>query len=307
MAVQAPPAPPAPAPVAVRPVRGRRRGLRTLGLLSPPVVWLVIFFLVPIGIVSAYSVGALSFFPGDQALSLANWQRFFHGSIYLSLFWKSVRMSLTVSVACVLLAYPIAYFLALGAKKRKYVLLLLIIAPFLTSYLLRVLAFKVILGDQGLINTFFYSLHLRSPDHPIPWLLYSQFTVMLVLAYVWVPFVALPIFVALENLDSSLLEGARDLGASRWQTFWRITFPLSVPGVIAAFVFVFIPTIGEFVTPLLVGGVKGFMYGNAIADLFGPGFDWQTGAVLALFLLAITGALTALFARFLQVRAVTAE
>ncbi len=279
----------------------------TVGLLSPPVVWLVVFFLVPIGIVSAYSVGALSFFPGDQGLSLANWKSFFHGSIYLSLFWKSVRISLTVSVVCVLLAYPIAYFLALGAKKRKYVLLLLIIAPFLTSYLLRVLAFKVLLGDEGLINTLLYSLHVRSPGHPVPWLIYSQFTVMLVLTYVWVPFVALPIFVALENLDSSLLEGARDLGASRWQTFWRIAFPLSVPGVIAAFVFVFIPTIGEFVTPLLVGGVKGFMYGNAIADLFGPGFDWKTGAVLALFLVGVTGALTALFARFLQVRAVTAE
>jgi len=281
--------------------------LTTAGLLSPPVFWLALFFLVPIGIVATYSVGALTFFPGDQGFSLAGWERFFRGSVYLSLFWKSVRMSLAVSVVSVVLAYPIAYFLALGAKKRKYVLLLVIIAPFLTSYLLRVLAFKVILGDQGLINTFFYSLHLRSPDHPIPWLLYSQFTVMLVLAYVWVPFVALPIFVALENLDQSLLEGASDLGATRWQTFWRVTFPLSVPGVMAAFVFVFIPTIGEFVTPLLVGGTRGFMYGNAIADLFGPGFDWQTGSVLALFLLAVTAALATAFGRFLQIRAVAAD
>ncbi|MBI3648461.1 MAG: ABC transporter permease [Actinobacteria bacterium] len=281
--------------------------MAAVGILSPPVSWLVLFFLVPIGIVAAYSVGALSFFPGDQALSLGGWERFFRGSIYLSLFWKSVRISLTVSVVSVLLAYPIAFFLALGAKKRKYVLLLVIIAPFLTSYLLRVLAFKVILGDEGLINTFFYSLHMRSPGHPIPWLLYSQFTVMLVLAYVWVPFVALPIFVALENLDQSLLEGASDLGASRWQTFWRVTFPLSVPGVMAAFVFVFIPTIGEFVTPLLVGGTRGFMYGNAIADLFGPGFDWQTGSVLALFLLAVTAALALVFGRFLQIRSVAAE
>lgn len=130
---------------------------------------------------------------------------------------------------------------------------------------------------------------------------------MLVLLYVWVPFVALPIFVSLENLDRALLEAASDLGAGRWKTFWKITFPLSLPGVAAAFVFVFIPTIGEFVTPMLVGGVRGFMYGNAIADLFGPGFDWQTGSVLALFLLLVVGFLIAIFARFLNVRAVTAE
>ncbi len=307
MAVQAPSAPTVEAVEGVRVVAGRRRGLVTLGLLSPPVSWLVLFFLVPVAIVGAYSVGALQFFPGDLQLSFANWLHFFHGSIYLSLFWKSVRMSLTVSVAAVVLAYPIAYFLALVVRKRKYVLLLVTIAPFLTSYLLRILAWKVILGDEGLVNSFFYWLHLRSTGHPIPWLLYSQFTVMVVLAYAWIPFVALPMFVALENLDQALLEGASDLGATRWQTFWRITFPLSVPGVIAAFVFVFIPTIGEFVTPLLVGGTKGFMYGNAIADLFGPGFDWNTGAVLALFLLLVTGGLTVLFARFLQWRSVTAD
>ncbi len=289
-------------------VRGwRRRGLTTLGLLSPPLVWLGLFFLVPIGIVGAYSVGALTLFPGDAYLSLSAWARFFDGSVYLGLFWKSVRMSLIVSSVAVVLAYPVAFFLAMGARKRKYVLLLLIIVPFLTSYLLRVLAWKVILGDQGVINSFVFWLGLREPGNPIPQLLYSQFTVMLVLLYVWVPFVALPIFVSLENLDRALLEAASDLGAGRWKTFWKITFPLSLPGVAAAFVFVFIPTIGEFVTPMLVGGVRGFMYGNAIADLFGPGFDWQTGSVLALFLLLVVGALIAIFARFLNVRAVTAE
>ncbi len=269
--------------------------------------WLAFFFLIPIGVVGAYSVGALAFFPGDAGFTLDGWRRFFSGgSIYMGLFWKSVRMSLTVSVSVVVLAYPIAYFLALGARRRKYVLLLLIIVPFLTSFLLRVLAWKVILGDQGVINSLFYSLGLRHPDNPISWLLYSQFTVMLVLAYVWVPFVALPIFVSLENLDRALLEAASDLGASRWKIFWKITFPLSLPGVMAAFVFVFIPTIGEFVTPLLVGGTRGFMYGNAIAELFGPGFDWQTGSVLALFLLGVVAILIGIFGRFLQVRSVTA-
>src|SRR5205823_4187536 len=137
----------------------------------------------------------------------------------------------------------------------------------------------------------------------LSFLLYSRFAVMLVLGYVWLPFVALPIFVTLESLDQRLLEAASDLYASRLQAFRRVTLPLSLPGAAAAFLFVFIPTVGEFVTPSLVGGTSGYMYGNQVVDLFGTGFpDWRTGAVLALFLLAVVGALAAVFARFLQVR-----
>ena len=164
----------------------------------------------------------------------------------------------------------------------------------------------MILGDSGVINSFLSLIHLRSSDHPVTWLLNSQFSVVLVLAYVWVPFVALPIFVSLDNLDISLLEAASDLGASRLRTFWRITLPLSIPGVIAAFVFVFVPTIGEFVTPLLVGGPSGYMYGNAIQDVFTRGTDWQTGSVLAMFLLVVVAGLMALFGRYVRVRSVAA-
>ena len=135
-------------------------------------------------------------------------------------------MSLVVSVVIVLLAYPLAYYLALSGTKRKYILLLLLIAPFLTSYLLRVLAWKVILGDQGVINSFLFWTGLRSSEHPISQLLYSRFAVMLVLAYIWLPFVALPIFVSLESLDRRLLEAASDLGASRLRAFRSVTLPL---------------------------------------------------------------------------------
>jgi spermidine/putrescine transport system permease protein len=188
------------------------------------------------------------------------------------------------------------------------VLLLLMIAPFLTSYLLRVLAWKVILGDQGVINSFLAWTGIRSPEHPLSQLLYSRFAVVLVLAYIWLPFVALPIFVSLESLDRRLLEAASDLGASRLLAFRRVTLPLSLPGVVAAFLFVFIPTMGEFVTPSLVGGTSGYMYGNQIVDLFGTGFpDWETGSVLAMFLLGVVALLTGVFARFLTVRQVTAD
>src|SRR5436305_9605441 len=217
-------------------------------------------------------------------------------------------MSLVVSISIVLLAYPLAYYLALSGTRRKYVLLLLLIAPFLTSYLLRVLAWKVILGNQGVVNSFLYWTGLRAPEHPISQLLYSRFAVMLVLGYIWLPFVALPIFVSLENLDRRLLEAAADLGASRLRSFWAVTLPLSLPGVIAAFFFVFIPTIGEFVTPSLVGGASGYMYGNQIVDLFGTGFpDWETGSVLALFLILVVAVLTAVCSRFLQPQQVATE
>src|SRR6266478_5376727 len=276
-----------------------RLDLTTPTLLGLPVAWLVVFFIVPIAIVAAYSFDVYSLFPGAHGFTLAAWREFVHSSVYLALFWKSVKMSLIVSAIIVVLAYPLAYYLALSGTKRKYVLLLVLIAPFLTSYLLRVLAWKVILGDQGVINTFLFWTRVRSPDHPISQLLYSRFAVMLVLTYIWVPFVALPIFVALESLDRRLLEAASDLGATRWQAFRRITLPLSLPGVVAAFLFVFIPTVGEFVTPSLVGGTSGYLYGNQITDLFGTGFpDWQTGSVLSLFLLAVVAALTVVFSRF---------
>ena len=281
--------------------RRRRPDLTTPTLLGVPLAWLVVFFLAPIAIVAAYSLDVYSLDPGPHGLTLSAWHDFLHSSIYLKLFWKSVKMSLAVSAIVVVLAYPLAYYLALSGTKRKYVLLLLLIAPFLTSYLLRVLAWKVILGDNGVINGFLFWTGVRSPEHPISQLLYSRFAVMLVLGYIWLPFVALPIFVSLESLDRRLLEAASDLGASRLQAFRKITLPLSLPGVFAAFLFVFIPTLGEFITPSLVGGTSGYMYGNQIVDLFGTGFpDWQTGSVLALFLLGVVAALTVVFARFLQ-------
>src|SRR5256884_7015953 len=284
----------------------RRRRLRvdltTPTLLGLPLAWLGEMVVVPGGIVAAKKIDVYSLDPGPHSFTLTAWRDFLHSSVYLRLFWKSVRMSLTVSAIVVVLAYPLAYYLALSGTKRKYILLLLLIAPFLTSYLLRVLAWKVILGSQGVVNTFLFWTGVRSPDHPISQLLYSRFAVMLVLAYIWLPFVALPIFVSLENLDRHLLEAASDLGATRLRAFLNVTLPLSAPGVIAAFLFVFIPTVGEFVTPSLVGGTSGYMYGNQITDLFSSGFpDWQTGSVLSLFLLAVVGVLVAVFSRFNQV------
>ncbi len=220
---------------------------------------------------------------------------------FLRLFFKSVSMATTSAVLAVLIAFPIAYFLAFGVKRSKYTWLLIVIAPFLTSYLLRVFAWKIILGDQGVINTGLVQVGLLDADRPLEFLIYSQFTVILVLLYGWVPFIVLPIFIALESIDRRLLEASTDLGASRLQALRKVTLPLAAPGIVAAFLFVFIPSIGEYVTPSLVGGTSGYMFGQAIAQQFvGGALDWQTGSVLSIFLLAVVLFLTLSTARFLR-------
>jgi len=291
------------APGAETPVRRRRgRWRATSGLLATPTIWLIVFFVVPVVMVGLYSTGVITLLRNDDYLSLEHWRFFLTSDTYLSLFWKSVRMSLGVSITSVLLAYPVAYLLALIAGTRKYTLLLVIIVPFLTSYLLRVLAWRVILGEQGVVNSFLQTVGLT--DQPVEWLFYSQFAIYAVLAYVWVPFVALPIFVSLENLDHHLLEASSDLGASRLRTFWTVTLPLSLPGVVAGFIFVFIPTLGEYITPQLVGGPGGFMFGSAIQSAFTAGLDWQFGSAMAMFLIFAVAVLLVVFGRFLNVRSV---
>ena len=218
---------------------------------------------------------------------------------YLRLFFKSIGMAMTSSLFAVIFAFPVAYYMAFVLKKSKYTWILIVITPFLTSYLLRVFAWTIVLGDEGLVNTALKTVGLI--DSPMTWLLYTPFTVMVVLTYAWVPFICLPIFIALENIDRRLLEAATDLGASRTTAFFKITVPLAAPGLVAAFLFVFIPSIGEYVTPSLVGGTKGYMFGNSIVSQFvGGALDWQTGSALALFLVLVVLALTGATSRFLR-------
>jgi spermidine/putrescine transport system permease protein len=255
------------------------------GWLTLPVVFfLLAVFVFPLVLIGLYSVNLLTNLFGVL------WDRF----------KISMVITLLVSVMAVVAAYPLAYFLAFVARKRRYTLLLLILAPFFTSYLLRVIAWKVILANNGVINSALWELGIREHGDGIPWLIYSWFAVALVLFYSWVPFVALPIYVVLENMDRRLLEAAQDLGAGRLRTFFRVTLPLSVPGVIAAFVFVLIPTTGEFIAPLLVGGPDNSMFGNSIQAFFSETPNWNYGAVLAVWLIAIVLVLVLLFGRYLS-------
>jgi spermidine/putrescine transport system permease protein len=289
-------------PARAAPPRWRLRpGSAWLSL--PPVVYVLLLLVGPIVLIGLYSFNLETNIPfTPTAFSTANWKDFLPpgSNPFWDLFKSSMVITLTVSVLAVVGAYPVAYFLAFGVKRHRYTLLMIILAPFFTSYLLRVIAWQVMLNNNGVINSLLWELHLRRHGDAISWLINTRFSVGLVLFYSWVPFVALPIFVVLENLDRHLLEAAQDLGASRAATFLRVTFPLSLPGVIAGFVFVLIPTTGEFITPLLVGGPSSYMFGNSIQQFFGESSNWNYGSVLALWLVAVVVVMLLVFGRFLN-------
>jgi spermidine/putrescine transport system permease protein len=273
-------------------------------LVLPPLGIVLLVLVGPIVVLALFSVNLRTNVPGiPSAFSSANWKDFLtgHGNPFRARFFYSMKITLLVSVAVTAAAYPFAYYLAFVARKFRYTLLLVLIAPFFTSYLLRIVAWSdIVLNNNGVVNQSLWALHLRAHGNGVGWLLYSNFSIFLVLFYAWIPFVCLPIFAILENMDRQLTEAAADLGASRFKAFWTVTFPLSLPGVIAAFVFVLIPTTGEFIAPLYIGGPNNQLFGNEIQSFFGDSPDWNYGAVLAIALIAVVLVLMLVFGRFLN-------
>ena len=280
---------------------GRRGSLRFLAV--PPFAWLILFFVAPILLAILVSLrggrGPVDF--GSLLdLSTVQYGKILDTPSWLRLLGTSAVMALTVAVSATLLAFPIAYFLAFRARQRAPTFLVLLLVPAATSFLLRVMAWKLLLGSSGAINSFLIWVGLIK--EPIGLLLYSQAAVVITLTYVWIPFAALPIYAALQRVDRSHLEAAADLGSGPWSRFWRVTVPLSLPGVLATFFMVFIPTVGEYVTPFLVGGTDGFMYGLLIQDFFTRAGNWPLGSALAVIMLLMTIALVALALRVVDLR-----
>ena len=272
--------------------------------LIPPLGVVLLLLVGPVVLLALYSLNLRTNIPGTTtALSFDNWNDFLTGAgnPFRGRFFYSMEFTLLVSVCTTVAAYPLAYYLAFVARRFRYTLLLLLIAPFFTSYLLRLVAFSdVLLNDNGVVNQVLWALHLRPRGTAVSWLLYSNFSIFLVLFYSWIPFVSLPIFAVLENMDHRLIEAATDLGSSRLGAFWRVTFPLSLPGVIAAFIFVLIPTTGEFIAPLYVGGPGNQLFGNEIQSFFSISPNWNYGAVLAIALISVVLVLMLVFGRFLN-------
>lgn len=259
----------------------RSESAQGLFLISPTLGFALLLLAVPLIMVVALSFWTQDYLTLDRTFTIANYQTAWTEPMYQYLMARSLKISIFVTAATVLLAYPVAYFISFYvAPKRKAMWIFLITIPFWTSYLMRIFLWKVILGYNGVINGTLTGLGVI--DEPLSFILYNQNAVVITLAHAWIPFAILPIFVALERVDRSLLEAAEDLGDSGLRRFFRVTLPLSMPGVIAATIIVFIPTIGDYVTPRLVGGPNGLMISNMIELQFKKANNAPLGAALAI-------------------------
>ncbi|NOD36750.1 MULTISPECIES: ABC transporter permease [unclassified Ruegeria] len=263
-----------------------------LALSAPATLYVGLLVAVPLCILVAYSFWTQTYVEIDRTLTWANYQEAFTDPLVRHLMIRSVAIAGAVTLATVCLAYPIAYFIAFRTQK-KTLWLLLITIPFWSSYLLRVFSWKLILGFNGVLNSALISLGLI--QEPLTFLLYNEFAVVLTLAHAWAPFAILPIYVSLQKIDRSLLEAATDLGCNKLERFVRVTLPLTVPGIIAACLIIFIPTVGDYVTPALVGGSQGKMVANLIQVQFGAANNWPLGATLSLLAMLSVGCVAILF------------
>jgi len=258
---------------------------------GPPVLYLLVFFAAPALIMVLASFRT----PGDFGglapliengrldLNLDSYTRFFTESVYAQIFVKSVWYALLTTVFCLLLAYPLAALIARSAKKHRDLLLLLVILPFWSNFLIRIYAWMIILGPNAALARTVNGVLGWLGHEPVP-LLFSSFAVLVCLVYVHLPFMVLPLYANLEKHDRALLDAAQDLGAGAWQRFWRITFPLSLPGVYAGAALVFIPALGIFAIPDILGGPEDSLIGNVIKQQFLETRDWPFGSVLSIVL-----------------------
>ncbi len=263
-------------------------------LVSPTAVYVLLLLAAPLVTVLAFSFWSQDFLTIDRSFTLKNYAEAFSDPIYRTLMLRSLVISGVVTLVTVLLAFPLAYFVSFHVKpERKALWIFLITIPFWTSYLLRVFLWKVILGFNGVLNSGLLSLGII--DEPVTFILYNANAVVITLAHAFAPFTILPIYVALEKIDRSLLEASQDLGESPAATFFRVTLPLAMPGVVAAVLIVFIPTIGDYVTPRLVGGPNGLMIANMIQTQFLKLNNAPMGAALSVLAMCAVTAISLIF------------
>jgi spermidine/putrescine transport system permease protein len=257
-----------------------------IAITVPPLAWVTIFLLVPYLLMFCFSFWSVS---STQTIlrswTLQNYKQLFMKDVYWETLLRSMWIAARVMMFSLALGYPLAYFLSFYAGKRKDLLYQMVIIPLWVSYLVRAYAWKTILGSDGVLNTLLQYAHLT--QHPLDFLLYSPFAVVLTLTHIYTPFAFLPIYAALEHIPRNLVEASNDLGASPRQTFWRVIFPLSIPGVVAGATFAFVLSLGDFLAPLLLGGPSGIMISNIVVTLFGAAYNWPLGAAISLCMLVL--------------------
>jgi spermidine/putrescine transport system permease protein len=256
-----------------------RRSAGRYLLLTPLGVTSILTVVVALGLILV-----LSFQRTDPSALFTN----FSWAAYLDnvarpLFWRvlgrSIVMSALVTLVTIVLAYPVAYFISFKAGAAKHTLLVIVAAPFFTSYLLRIFGWKIILGFNGVLNSALLGLGVI--DQPLAFLVYNPGAVIIALSHAYLAFAILPIYVSLDRIERALLEAASDLGARPATVFLRIVLPLSAPGVISAALLIFVPTVGDYITPTLVGGPQGVMVANLIQSAFGKANDWPAGSAMS--------------------------
>jgi spermidine/putrescine transport system permease protein len=256
----------------------------------PPLLWVAVFLLFPYVLLFFYSFWSVS---PTQAIvhswTLDNYRELLRVNVYLQTLFRSMWIAARVMIFSLVLGYPLAYYLSFHAGERKDLFYQLVIIPLWVSYLVRAYAWKTILGSDGVLNTLLQYVHLTK--HPLEFLLYSPFAVVLTLTHIYTPFAFLPIYASLEHIPRNLVEASHDLGASPFQTFWRVIFPLSIPGVLAGATFAFVLSLGDFLAPLLLGGPSGIMISNIVVSLFGAAYNWPLGAAISLCMLLLVLAL----------------
>jgi len=272
---------------------------------GPPLACLVVLFALPslIMVVASFRLpgefGGLAPLVGGTgklALTLDNYARMGEEFLYIRLFIKSASYAVLTTFACLVMAYPLALLISGSPGRFKNFLMLLVVLPFWSSFLIRIYAWMIILGPQSLFSRLVNGLLGGFGVGPVA-LLFSPVAVLVGLIYVHLPYMVLPLYANLEKHDASLLDAARDLGAGPWRTFWYVTFPLSLPGVYAGCALVFIPAFGIFAIPDLLGGTEGIMVGNLIKQQFLETRDWPFGSALSMALTAIAIVIAGLFAR----------
>lgn len=273
-------------PSALDRLRANRR-LRTLAGAALPVGWVTLLLLLPYLFLFAHSFFRLRNGRLTHELTLENYGRLFGTSLYPETILFSAGIAIRVTLASLLLSYPLAYLLAFKVKRHRNLLYMAVIIPLWVSYLVRAYAWKIILGQEGILNGFLMAAGII--HEPLTMLLYSKWAVMLALIHIYTPFTLMPIYAVLEAIPVSFKEASQDLYASRWATFRHVVLPLSLPGVIAGCTFAFVLSMGDFIAPTLLGGNdSALMVSNLVVSLFGVAYNWPLGAAVSVVMLAMT-------------------
>ena len=278
-----------------------RPGLQGILLISPTMFWLTVFLLIPLALIVVISFGARGSYGNVvYTFRLSNYARLFDAE-YAGILWDSIWIALLTTLACILAGYPLAYFIARSHPMRRSFFMFLILIPFWTNFLIRIYAWMIILRGEGVLNAVMTAVGLMNTSVG-QWLfeqvqLYTPGAVLVGMVYEFLPFMILPLYTSLEKLDPSLLEAAADLGARPWRAFLRVTLPLSLPGIVAGSILVFIPAMGMFVVPDLMGGAKTVLVGNLIKNQFFTARDWPFGSAASMVLMALTLVVTLIYTR----------